>query len=507
MKKLCIVMQSQYAKIGHAFAVHLKERYGVAEFSAYVFSLGAAEFLRGQRDIAYAPMLVDHELHEGLNAGPTDREYIARFEETYGPDAHGPNLWQYLWCDRKLMMSMGPKEETTTVLDPLYDHDRLMRAFQVRAKAIEAMLKNDRPDALFFFAIGTLGHRILYHVAQTLGIPCYNIDFPRVANRMCISKDYRTLSTVEDAFRTFQKENIQTPFHDEAKKLLDQFRTTGSLNLQYMDIAVGVLPKKGQLFNPEKFKRSVSYLITLSKNYWKNRRLFVYGMTDANPIRFIGHKIKQRYRMMRGVEDLYTPTDWSENFAYFPLHYEPELSILLLSPFYFDQIELIKYIARSLPLEYKLYVKEHPAMVSKRARSYYKKLLKIPNVRLIHHKTPGFEILKHAKLVTAITGTTGWEAGLVGVPVVSFGEVFYNALSFVKRVHNIEELPQVIRQQLFHFHYDEKEMADFVAAVLAESVPFDFSKLWYENDIPKLKENAGLQTFAALMMRHARKTG
>lgn len=497
MKKLCIVMQSQYATMGHALALHLKERYGVTDFCTYVFSPGAAEFVRGQNDIRYTSILVDHELHARMTAEPIDHDYIARFEATYGP----PNVWQYLWCDRKLMMSIGPKEETTTVLDPLYSHDNLMRAFLVRAKAVEKMLLEEKPDALFFFAIGALGHNILYHVAKKLGIPCYNIDFPRIGNRMCVSNDYRTLSTVEGAFHAFQKNNAQTPYHEEAKKLIEQFRATGSLHLQYMDLALGALPKKGAFFHPKKFTASIRYLVTLTKNYWKNRGLFLYGMTDANPLRFIAYKLKQRYRMVRGVEDLACQPDWNDKIVYFPLHYEPELAILLLSPFYFDQIALIKYIARSVPLDYTIYVKEHPAMVSKRARWYYKELRKIPNVKLIHPKTSSAEILKRATLVTTITGTTGWEASMLGIPVITFGEVFYNTLSFVQRVRNIEELPAAVREQLYHFQYNEKEMINFVAAALAESVPFDFSKLWYENDVLTLKNNAGLQAFCALMMR------
>jgi hypothetical protein len=381
-----------------------------------------------------------------------------------------------------------------------------MLAFLVRAKAIEAMLQKEKPDAIFFFAMGSLAHKILYHVAKKLGIKTYNIDFPRVGNRMCVSEDYRTLSTVEDAFREFERTHAATPFHDEADKLLKQFRETGSLNLQYMDLALGALPKKHAFFNPKKIIASLRYLGTLANNYWKNRGLFLYGATDENPLRFMAHKIKQRYRMIRGVEDFYSEPDWQEPFVYFPLHYEPELAILLLSPFYFDQVELIKYIARSVPLDYKIYVKEHPAMISKRARSYYRKLARIPNVKLIHHKTPGAEIMKHAALVTAITGTSGWEASMMGKPVVTFGEVFYNALPFVKRVRNIEELPTVIRQQLFDFNFDETAIRHFVAAVLKESVPFDFSKLWYENDIGKLMVNDGLKAFAHLLMERVERS-
>lgn len=496
--KICMVLQNQYAKLGHAIARILKDEHGVAEFCAYVISPGAADFVRSQTNIHYSSILVDHELHTNFPGDPLDISYIRQFEKTYGP----PYIWQYLYCDRKLMMSMGPKEETTTNIDPLYPHEDLLRAFQARARAIEQMLNKERPDAIFFFSIGALGHLLLFHIAKKLGIRTYNIDFPRVGNRMCLSEDYRTLSGVEKTFREFQKNGQTTPFHDEAKKLLAQFRATGSLNLPYMDIAVGQLPKKTNPIQISKLVQTVRYLITIFKNFRRNRNRFVYGVTDQNPLRFIGQKLKQRYRLFRGMADLTREPDWSEEFVYMPLHYEPELSILLLSPFYFDQLQLARYLARSLPAHMKLYVKEHPAMVSRRARSYYKELRKIPNVVLVPPATPSAELSRHARIVATITGTAGWEASLLGIPVITFGEVFYNALSGVTRVRDIEKLPEIIRQKLDSFSCNEEEVTNFLAAALKESVPFDFSRLWYENDPQKLLSNKGVRDFCAFLIKH-----
>ncbi len=499
--KACIVLQNQYSKIGHAIANVLKEQYGVTEFSAYVFSRGAEEFVRTQKEISYNPILVDHELHKNFKNEVIDNEYIKNFEKTYGL----PQVWQHFYADRKLMMSIGPKEETTAVIDPLYSHEDFLRIFQVRAKAIEKMLEETRPDFIFFFAIGALGHLILYQVAKKMGIPTFNIDFPRIANRMCISRDFNTLTEVVDTFETFQKEKEKTEYHTEAKELIEHFRKTGSLRLQYMNVALGQLPKPIRILNPKHLIQSISYLFTLLQNYLKSRNLFEYGMTNLNPLRFIWYKIKQYGRAIRGLDRLYKPLNWDEDFAFFPLHYEPELAILLLSPYYFDQLTLIRYIAQSLPLHYKLYVKEHPAMVSKRQNWYYKELLKIPNVRLVNHRISSFEFIKRAKIITAITGTVGWEASIYGKPVITFGNVFYNALPFVKRVRSMEDLPSIIQDQLKKFKYNESAMVDFTAAVLKESVPFDFSNLWYENDINKLKKDPGLNTFCSLLMKTFRK--
>lgn len=498
--KVCLVLQNQYAKLGHALAMTLKKTHGADSFCAYVFSPGAATFIRSQSDIRYEPLLVDHELHAKFEAEKIDRNYIADFERIYAP----PHLWHYFYSDRKLMMSIGPKEETTTVIDPLYGHDDLLKILQNRARAIEEMLKASRPDCIIFFAIGALSHLILFHVAKKLGIRTFNIDFPRVGNLISISEDYRTLSGVEQIFHDIKKNHAAVPEQAKAEALIEKFRTTGSLDIEYLAVDLAVNPSHSNKLRPKSLTALVSFIATLFGNYWRNRGLYLYGMADQNPLRFIGQKLKQRYRKWRGIADLYAEPAVNEEYALYPLHYEPELATLLLSPFYFDQMALIRHIARSLPLHMKLYVKEHPAMVYRRSRSFYKELLKIPNVKLVSHKIRSFELIQNAKLVTVITGTVGWEACLLGKPVISFGEVFFNALSFVKRVRNIETLPQVVIDQLHRFAYDEKEMRDFVAATIKDSFAFNFAGLWFENDLQKLLADPGIHAFCENLMKKFR---
>ena len=487
--------------MGHAVAKLLHQKHGVTEFCAYVFMADSTAWLRKQTDLKYNQILADHELHELYKKEKVDTEWIKNFEDKYAP----PQLWHYLYSDKKLMYSIGPKEETTTIIDPLYPHEDLLKIFQARAKAIEKMLLEEKPDFLLFFAIGSLGHLILYHVAKKLGIKVLNIDFPRVGNRMCVSEDYNTLTGVEKFYQDFEKATEKTEYHEQAEKLIKKFRETGSLDLEYMAVNNDLRnPDNPLLKNPKRIIKIFTYLFKLTKDYRRNKGKFNYGMTNQHPLRFVGHALKRHLRRLKGVKDLYDEPDWNEDYAFFPVHYEPELALLLLSPFHFDQLAIIRQIARALPLHYKLYVKEHPAMIFRRSRKYYEELKKIPNVKLVPHTVSSFELAKNCNLMTLISGTAGWEASILGKPVITFGEVYYNALSFVKRAKALEDLPRLVKDQVENFAYNEKEMQNMVAAVFKDSFPYNFAGLWYENDIEKIMKDEGVQEFCKRIVEKAK---
>ena len=193
-------MQGHYAYTMQAVAENIKIDDPAAEFCAYAFSPEAAAYARtGQNTITYTTVLADHELHAQMENEKYDPEYIAYYEKKYGP----PYIWQYIYCDRKLMMSIGPKEETTVEIDPLLSHEDLLRAFQVRARAIEAMIEKEKPDVVLFFAIGALGHLIVYHVAKKYGAKVLSVDFSRISNYSALSENYNTLTATEEKYKEF----------------------------------------------------------------------------------------------------------------------------------------------------------------------------------------------------------------------------------------------------------------------------------------------------------------
>ena len=152
-----------------------------------------------------------------------------------------------------------------------------------------------------------------------------------------------------------------------------------------------------------------------------------------------------------------------------------------------NQINIIKELARALPIHYKLYVKEHPLMVGDRTRAFYKSIKKMPNVRLIRPHINSFEIVKKAKLVATINGTAGWEAILFKKPVIVFGESFFNPLSAVAYCTSLHDLPNIVKRQLELFNYNEQEITDFLTALIEDMAPVDMVHLWeHENDHNKI---------------------
>ena len=80
--------------------------------------------------------------------------------------------------------------------------------------------------------------------------------------------------------------------------------------------------------------------------------------------------------------------------------------------------------------------------------SYYKKILDLPNVVLIHPSVSSDELLKNTSLVITIRGTTGVEATFYEKPTITLVDVSYSTLPSVYVIKNIEELPQAIRNML-----------------------------------------------------------
>ncbi len=164
-------------------------------------------------------------------------------------------------------------------------------------------------------------------------------------------------------------------------------------------------------------------------------------------------------------------------FIFYPFSIDMESSLLMWTPFYTNQLELVKNIARSLPVGYELYVKEHPFSYTRGWRniSYYKELLSLPNVKLISTELNPKEIIKKSSLVIGVTSTAVLEAAFYGKSSITFHENIFSDLSSVFRLENMEELPNTIRNAL-QTEVDTNELSNFVNTVEQNSFQFNLSQ-------------------------------
>lgn len=493
--KGCLYLQRHFAPIGHTIAVHL-QKLGVKEFCAYTEPRTAYNFLISQKDIKYTKILLDEEIYKKYKREKIDFEYLNWLEEEYGL----PNLWPYLYIDRIIMNGQLIREYPYD--KPTLTHEEMMRATQAFAKEIISFLKSEKPDFLLMTVVSSLGSMLLYQIAKKEGIKTLIIRPSRIAPDSYIaSENYERFSLAEKIFNELQSGKLTSLKRQEAISMLEKFRDRPAPFHPDFHPSLKPISRAKQLkfLLPRKLANNIRWLAKLNTDYFLKKEK---DYTDEIPWYSIWDKIKRKWRNLRGFSDLYSKPDFREKFAFYPLQLQPEISTMLLAPLYTDQITVIRHIARSLPIEFKLYVKEHPNMIGFRPRAYYKELIKIPNVKLIDPALPGFDLIQNAKLLLVLSATTGWEAILLKKPVITFGEIFYNALSTVKRCHSFEELPYIIKERLENFRHDENELINFISAMLEDSFRVNLYDLWEKDTSDERREqDLGLKNLAEAIVK------
>lgn len=493
--KGCFVLQRRYAQIGHEIVQGLMKEYGLLEACAYVQVRENITSLSEQNEVPYTALLLDEDIHRAYVNEKLDLEYLQQLERDVG----NPTLWQYIAADRVIYSGQLVREYPYA--EPQYSQHDLLRLTQVYARKITEFLDKEKPDFIFMPQPGGLGTLLLYHLAKKRGIKTLMIIITGLAGQTCVSDGYEKLSGVQ---AILSEEGMDETYLVEARKRIQEFRENPRPYSRAYDAEYVYHTRK----------RHFEFL-TLSGLYrsivWGAPRIFVRWLrhpetwndyTTIQPWYYVLDRLKRKARNIIGAGDLYDAFDTSTPFAFFPLHLEPELALLVQAPFAKNQAHIIDDIAQSLPVGMVLYIKEHPQMVGYRPRAFYQALKKIPNVRLLNPSVPGVLVMQDASLVFTIAGSSGFEAVLLKKPLISFGKFYYNELSFVRRSITPEKLPELIREQLAERTSNEDELIRFVAALLKDSARVDFGYLWtYEYDIEKLK--AGLSDLIRVIAQKA----
>lgn len=185
------------------------------------------------------------------------------------------------------------------------------------------------------------------------------------------------------------------------------------------------------------------------------------------------------------VEKLrYYPLERIKKFVYFPLQFQPESSIDVMASHFNNQIETARLVAMSLPGDYTLVVKEHPAMIGLRPSSYTEKIRRTVNVKLIDYRIPGETVLKKASLVISPNSTTLAEAAFLNKPAIQLGN-----LGTTLRLPNVQKhtdmttltkkIKEVLQTPLNTEKY-ERHLENYVAAAYDTGFDMEYNKIWEE---------------------------
>lgn len=244
-----------------------------------------------------------------------------------------------------------------------------------------------------------------------LSVDCFEEEFHELE-----SQGTEKVMGLEEWLKKYRTSNLKPQYYKNALKYKPFLKLIKSLFLR-IPVEINRL-----LGNYELNNLNTYYLI---KMYLRNtiRRIFFQGEDAA---------------------ELNDKNGIPKYFVYY-LHVQPERSIDVVSPHYANQLENIRQLRRALPWDVELWVKDHPASDGAQPYDFYKRLQKVPGVRLIGRKSDSKKLGLNAIGIATVSGTIGYEMALNNKPVVVFSNIFYRKLPTVFQYENPEGLANFMR--------------------------------------------------------------
>lgn len=428
---------------------YLQEQYDCDMYAIVDITNKPKEFFRTQQLVKFQKIWFYHDYIQKNNDLP-DIAYLSEFEKKYKI-----NLW-LIACNERIFYNYNEFYKFNT--------NEILRILEQECKLFEKVLNETNPDFLIMRAGDLQQTEIFYKMCKARGIKPLLLGQTRFAYRYIISPYWHDI----DPNRNFSESTKQNRTFNELLdylKGIDLFKNQSNVVNEFRG------SKMSRVKALYKFLTSDNQNVKTHYTYYGRTKLRVLVKMIALLTR---GKIRESYinrNLVREIKE-------KEPFLFFPLHVDQESTLLLGAPFQTNQLEIITNIVKALPMGYQLYVKEHPVMRMRgwRSISFYKQLMALPNVKVLHPSVNPDEIMERCSLVLAITSTAGLEAAFHQKCSIIFADAPYSVLSSVYRVKNIEDLPDIIRSTLTK-NVNINDLNKYVNFINDNSFQFDNHKI------------------------------
>jgi hypothetical protein len=408
-------------------------------------------FFATQRIIEFKKKWFYHD-HVLDNNNKIDIDYLANFERKYGID-----LWKIAYNER-IFYRFNEYYR--------FSENEVLKILENECKLFENILEEVKPDFMMMRASDLHQNQLFYELCKARKIKVLLLGQSRFAYRPIVSSRWHEIDNVEN-----YAQSLGGPTRTR-EELLNELKGTNTFK------QTSEYTESFQSSQRGKISAILDYLRTQNTN--QKTHYTYFGRTKSRVlIKSLSYLLKRRLRESFINKNLLHEIDRKTAFFYFPLHLDEESTLLIGAPLFTNQTEVIRHIVKSMPVGYRLYVKEHPAMKLRgwRDPSYYKEIMDMPNVRLLHPSVKPEEIMNNCSLVLSITSTASLEAAFYNKPSIIFADAPYSALPSVFRLKMIEDLPKMIRRALQLKEVDLQDLNKFVNFVHDNSFELDMFKL------------------------------
>ena len=188
-----------------------------------------------------------------------------------------------------------------------------------------------------------------------------------------------------------------------------------------------------------------------AKMAFKKNFLEFNKISQLNLVEEIFFKYKTIFNNIRLKKDylkLCDKFDYQEKYIYYPGPYQPEAMSNLVPGVFEDCFLILDMIKSTIPNDWKVFYKEHPATFSLKSKgsleknkNFYKRLKKNYNfLKIIPYNTNTFDLIDNCQCVITAGGTAGWEAIIRSKPCILFGTIWYEQCNSIFRIESLEDL-------------------------------------------------------------------
>lgn len=471
-KKILIFQQRGWAiNIGHFLAKKLQNE--GCRLAALTLKRSTHEFIINQKEVKYELILNNDEIMSRPKVYLRGDIYpLNEICEALGIDS----IWPIVMTLRNHVRSY--KDKYYYSFKQNVPDEEIIDYVMACYKLVKYIFKEFNPDIILSPNFVSLPHIIFNLYAKKKGVKMIVVTDSKVKSHHIFAHNYMEsegefYNRVDELNRGAESENFE-----KSKEYINEFRKNINIIPDTID------KPKISLYRKIKHELSPYYHILRWYIHRPINELKSTGITpDFRPPRIILRDFycEKRYRKYMENYEYYS-LEKLGRFVYFPLQYQPEAQIDVLAPYFSNQIETARQIAMSLPDDYTLAVKEHPAMVGLRPASYIEKICHTPNVKFIDYRLPGIEVLNKASLVISPNSTTLAEAALLRKPAIQLGNLgttmklpnVYHHTDMTK----LSGLIKIILNSDINQEETEKKLINFVAAVYDTGFDVEYNSIW-----------------------------
>jgi hypothetical protein len=325
---------------------------------------------------------------------------------------------------------------------------------------------------------------VLFYVAKYFSINIIILTRTDFNNQFFFRNDWRIVHYFENNI-TYNDKKFKIKI-DKDSKFLEYGKNLNKLSIN-------------NLFNNNHKKNYLKHHYNLIKhtiNVYKNKNIISSLFLNHNINFFIILKIiykryKVNYKLFIKYSNLSVHPTFTNEYVYFPLHFQPERSTDPEGLFFSNQLIALELLRNSIPKNIIIYVKEHPRQfdpltpdlrkLHTRYNTFYEKIVNLPNTFLVNINIDSNLLIINSKIVATITGSAGWEAMLRGKPVFVFGRPWYSSckscyiindgidiVNAINIIENIKKEQFIDNVNLFITNIEGKTFDAFIGSVYFE---------------------------------------